>query len=264
MQLWTPEHIKTIIPTTIVMIVVAIILRITIGKKSEQVRFIPFQIMAVALFVLEIAKQAYQISTGYDIYSLPFHFCSLFIFLPIIMAFYRGKHDQKVRAVTTMACAALFMFMMIYPDLIYGAGNILAIKTDLMSFHTVIFHNIAMFEFILIIALKLYTPNTKRDMKVLVIFFTVYCLFEAVMANILKTNFNSMYYNAIPPIENLRLAIHGAIGAFFGQTVYCLAVVVVDILFVSLGYWIFRLLLFIFSKISNLIQNRKNIKNKSE
>ena len=39
----------------------------------------------------------------------------------------------------------------------------------------------------LTIALKLYTPNTKRDMKILLIFFTAYCLFEAVMANILDT-----------------------------------------------------------------------------
>ena len=261
MQLWTPEHIKTVIPATIVMIVAAIILRLTIGKKSESVRFIPFQIVAVALFALELAKQAYQLSTDYDVYSLPFHFCSLFIFLPITMAFYRGKHDQKVRAITTMACAALFMFMMIYPELIYGAGNILAIETDLMSFHTVVFHNLAMFEFILIVALNLYVPNTKRDMKVLLIFFTVYCLFEAVMANILDTNFNSMYYNAIPPIENLRLAIHGAIGAFFGQTVYCLAVVVVDLLFVSLGYWIFRLIVLIINKISKAIQCKKTSKN---
>ena len=56
MQLWTPEHIRTVIPATIVMIVIAIILKITIGKKSESVRFIPFQIIAVALFALEIAK----------------------------------------------------------------------------------------------------------------------------------------------------------------------------------------------------------------
>ena len=58
MQLWTPEHIKTVIPATILMIVVAIILKITIGKKSEEIRYIPFQIVAVALLVLEIAKQA--------------------------------------------------------------------------------------------------------------------------------------------------------------------------------------------------------------
>ena len=258
MQLWTPEHIKTVIPATIAMIVVAIILRLTIGKKSEAVRFIPFQIVAVALFVLEIAKQAYQLSTGYDVYSLPFHFCSLFIFLPITMAFYRGKHDQKVRAITTMACAALFMFMMIYPDLIYGAGNILAVKTDLMSFHTVVFHNLAMFEFILIIALNLYTPNAKRDMKVLLIFFTVYCLFEAIMANVLDTNFNSMYYCAIPPIESLRLTLHGALGSFFGQTLYCLGVTIGDLLFVSLGYWIFRLIVLIINKISSAIQTKKS------
>ena len=260
MQLWTPEHIKTVIPATIAMVVIAVILRLTIGKKSEKIRFIPFQILAVSLVVLEIIKQVYELVNGYDIYALPFHFCSLFIFLPITMAFYRGKHDQKVRAFTTMACAALFMFMMIYPDLIYGAGNILNIGNDLLSFHTVVFHNIAMFEFILIIALDLFKPNTKRDLKVLFICFTVYCLFEALMANVLDTNYNSMYYCAIPPFESMRLFLHGAIGTFFGQFVYCLCITIGDLLFVCLGYWIFRLIVLIINKISSVIANRKNTK----
>jgi len=260
MQLWTPEHAKTVIPATIGMIIVAIVLRITIGKKSERIRFIPFQILAVILVGLEIMKQVSELITGYSIYSLPFHFCSLFIFLPITMAFYRGKHDQKVRAFTTMASAALFMFMMIYPDLIYGASNILNMGNDLLSFHTVVFHNVAMFEFILIVALDLYKPNTKRDMKVLFICFTIYCLFEAIMANILDTNFNSMYYCAIGPVENIRLMLHSAVGSFFGQTIYCLAVTIGDLLFVSLGYWIFRLLVLIISKISTAVQHRKDSK----
>ena len=256
MQLWTPEHIRTVIPATIGMIIVAIVLRLTIGKKSEKIRFIPFQILAILLVALEIMKQVSQLITGYSLYSLPFHFCSLFIFLPIAMAFYRGKHDQKVRAITTMACAALFMFMMIYPDLIYGAGNILSMGTDILSFHTVVFHNIAMFEFVLIVALDLFKPNTKRDMKLLVIFFTVYCLFEAIMANILEQNFNSMYFCAIEPIENLRLMMRNAVGPFFGQTIYCLAVTVGDLLFVSLGYWIYRLLVLIISKISTAFSKK--------
>ena len=129
-----------------------------------------------------------------------------------------------------------------------------------MSFHTVVFHNLAMFEFILIIALGLYKPNTKRDMKVLFICFTVYCIIEAIMAQVLKTNFNSMYYCAIPPIENLRLMLHNVLGTFFGQTIYCLGVTIGDLLFVSLGYWIFRLIVLIISKISSAISNRKSIK----
>ena len=81
MQLWTPEHIRTVIPATIGMIIVAIVLRLTIGKKSERIRFIPFQILAILLVALEIMKQVSQLITGYSLYSLPFHFCSLFIFL---------------------------------------------------------------------------------------------------------------------------------------------------------------------------------------
>ena len=89
MQLWTPTHVRTLLPAIIVMVLIAAVLRLTLGKKDMKLRMIPFQILACLLVVLEIGKQALSLQRGYDLYYLPFHFCSMLIFLPIIMAFYR-------------------------------------------------------------------------------------------------------------------------------------------------------------------------------
>lgn len=50
MELWTKEHFWQLIPTTIAMIIVALILNKFIGKKELKIRMIPFQILAALLF----------------------------------------------------------------------------------------------------------------------------------------------------------------------------------------------------------------------
>ena len=58
MTLWTPTHIRTLLPSIIGMILIAAVLRLTLGKKSITVRRIPFQILACLIVVLEVGKQA--------------------------------------------------------------------------------------------------------------------------------------------------------------------------------------------------------------
>ena len=55
--MWTKWHFYTIIPTFIVLIGLAILVAYLLRNKSEKVRVLPFQIMAVALLAFEIAKQ---------------------------------------------------------------------------------------------------------------------------------------------------------------------------------------------------------------
>jgi len=248
MELWSKEHAITLLPAVAVMIVIAFILRATIGKKDMKIRMIPFQILAVLLFLLEIGKQVDSYMNGYDLYHLPFHFCSLFIFMMPIMAFYRGKYENTVRAITTTLCASVFMLMMIYPCLIYGAGNINAFFTEYQSLHTVAFHNIVVFAFILCIALELHTPAPKGEPKVLVIFMLCFCVISASMAHLLKTNFNNFYSCNIPPLETVRVAVAAALGEGVAALVYVLIVTVLDILFVQLAYQLCRGLLRLMSQ----------------
>lgn len=248
MQLWTIEHALTLPAAMVVMLVIAIILRRTIGTKPLKIRIIPFQILAGIAFALEIGKQVISFARGYDLYHIPLHFCSLFIFMLPAMAFYTGKHRLKVSAITSALCSAVVLLMLIYPNLIYSAHDITNFFEDYMCMHTVTFHNIIIFEFILIVALGLHAPEKKRDVRAIIIFIICFCMVAGSMAQILKTNFANYYSCNIPPLENLRIAVRDAVGIVPAQILYVLIVSLLHVAFVYLSYWLYRLLRRIFSK----------------
>lgn len=240
MQLWTPEHTKTLLPAAVVMLIFTLILRLTIGNKSHRVRMIPFQILTAVIVLLEIGKQVMSLRAGYDLYHLPFHFCSLFIFMLPAMALWRGKHTQTVYAITAAICMATTMLMLVYPALIYSDGNVREFFTDFFSFHTVVFHNIVVLQCMFVIGLRLHEPQAKGESKAVVLFTVCFCAVSATMAQLLKTNFNNFYSCNVPPLEALRLQIQGSLGYGLTQALYVVIVTVLDILFVLGSYWLYR------------------------
>lgn len=240
MQLWTPEHTKTLLPAVLMMLAVTVLLRFTIGKKEHKIRMIPFQILTAVLFLLEIGKQVISLAKGYDLYHLPFHFCSLFIFMLPAMALWRGKHKQTVYGITAAISTATALLTLIYPSLIYSAWDVSNYFTNYFAFHTVTFHNIVLFQCILIIALGLHEPAPKGESKVLVWFIVGFCLVSATMAQLLQTNFNNFYSCNIAPLEALRLQMQGSLGYGLTQALYILIVTVLDIFFVLGSYWLYR------------------------
>ena len=242
MELWTSAHGRTLIPATILMIIFSLVLRHFLIKKDLKHRMIPFQILAVILFIIEIGKQIDSFADGsYDLYHLPFHFCSLFIFMLPISAFYSGKHRETVFSVTSAICSSVFLLMMIYPNLIYSAGNIENYFTEYQSFHTVTFHNIVIFEFFIIIALNLNEPKPKRDLLPVILFMVGFSLVAAVMAQILKTNYANMYTCNIPPLESVRLAVQNACGYVPAQILYVTIVALLQIAFTVMAYYFYLL-----------------------
>lgn len=242
MELWTLEHTKTLLPALVVMVLLALVLRITIGNKPLKIRMIPLQVLACILVALEIGKQVLSLQEGYDLYHLPFHFCSLFIFALPVMAFYRGTHQQTVFGVISALCAALTLLMLIYPNLIYSAANIGEFFTNFFSFHTVAFHNVVILFFVLIIALEVHTPAPKGEPKAAMLVTVGFCVVSATMAQLLKTNYANYYSCNIPPLEAVRISLQGVLGYGFTQLLYVLIVSLLNILFVQGSYWVYRFL----------------------
>ena len=241
MELWTLEHARTLLPTTVAMVLLALVLRLWLGKKSLRIRMIPFQVATCLLLALEVGKQVLSLRQGYDLYHLPFHYCSLFLFALPPMAFYRGKYEQTVRAVATSMCAAMFLLLMIYPNRIYSAGNIQEFFTNYFSFHTVAYHNLVVLIFLLILALDLYSPGEKGEHKAVILAMVVFCIVSASMAHILKTNYANYYSCNIPVLETVRLAVAAAIGVFVAKLVYILIVSALNILFTWGAFGLCRL-----------------------
>ncbi len=241
MELWTPEHAKTLLPAVAAMLLVALGLRVWLGKKPLHIRMIPFQIFTCILLAIELGKQILSVKQGYALYHLPFHYCSLFIFFLPPMAFYRGKHRQIMTAVATSMCAAMFLLLMIYPNLIYSAANIREFFTNYFSFHTVAYHNIVVFQLLLILALDLYSPGGKEEHKAVILALVVFCIVSASMAHILKTNYANYYSCNIPVLETVRLAVAGVIGELMAKLVYILIVSALNILFTWGAFGLCRL-----------------------
>ena len=241
MELWSPEHMRTLIPAVAIMVVIALILGKFLRGKDIKLRMIPLQIVACLLVALEIGKQVLSFEDGYDLYHLPFHFCSLFIFMMPIAAFYKGKHENTIRGITAAISTATALLTLIYPCLIYSANDVTNFFTNYFCFHTVAFHNLVIFGCILFLALELHTPDTKKDQKAVLLFIIGFCVVSATMAQLLETNFNNFYSCNIPPLEDLRITMQSILGYGVTQGLYIVIVTILDILFVTGSYWFYRL-----------------------
>ncbi|MBO5317186.1 MAG: YwaF family protein [Oscillospiraceae bacterium] len=243
MELWNKEQIWSLLPALAGMLLLSFVLRKVLEDRPEKVRRIPLQIIAVLLLLLEVGKQGVSIWRGYDLYHLPFHFCSLFLLTVPVMAFYNGKHKVAVEGVTTSLCASLFLLMLVYPALIYSGTDVVRYFDDYMSFHTVTFHNLVMLAFLLILALRMYTPSAKGELKPTLWFTVVFCVVSASMAHLLRTNFANYYQCNIAPLEAVRVSLQGVLGTVVTQLLYVAIVSVLNILFVMMSYWVSRTLL---------------------
>ena len=259
MQLWTPEHVRTLLPALAFMILFSALLGRLLRNKSDKIRMLPLQIIAVILVLIEIGKQVISLIRGYDLYHLPFHYCSIFIFMLPLAAFYRGKKQAELRGVTAALCAAVFLLMMIYPNLIYSAFDVTNFFGDYMCFHTVFFHNLVMLSFLFFLSLNLHTSeNTKAEARSVCIFITVFSAVAAVMSQILKTNYANMYSCNVPPLENVRIAAQEILGYVPTQILYDLAVSVLQILFTLMTYGLYRLLRFLFIGLQKKLAEKKS------
>lgn len=242
MELWTKEHAWTLLPALAVMLLVTVILRRWLLGKPQAVRMIPIQIIACILVLLEVGKQGISLYRGYDLYYLPFHFCSLFIFALPVMAFYKGRHQQQVYGVITALCGAMTLLLLIYPNLIYGSWDVRAYFEEYMSFHTVTFHNLVLLAFLLIVGLELHTPEPRKESFCIIWFVLGFCLVAATMSQLLQTNYAGFYHCNIPVFESVRVSLQPVIGYALAQAVFVLIVAALHILFTYGAYWLYCLL----------------------
>lgn len=247
-------HLYTLVPTFIVSILLAMFIAYKLKNKNDKIKKIPLQIVTIVLLLLEIWKQIMGIITGYDTYWIPLHFCSLFLFVLPLSAFYNGKHQEAMKVLGGVVASCLFMFMLIYPNIIYSDGAIIGAYHyitfqggSFFDFHSVLFHGIALFGFFLFVFQNLCTFNTKRDLKTIIIFFFGYCVIVGTISQLIETNYNNFYHSNAPFLENLRLMMIDKIG-YGGQIIYVMMISVGTIAVPIISYYVLRLLSYLNKK----------------
>lgn len=258
MELWTFEHFITIIPTIIIFAIITFILNRLLRNKSYKIRMIPFQVVACILLLSEVLKQVISIFNGYNLYHIPLHVCSLFVFLIPLMAFYRGKGENIIRTLTCTVCISLTLFMIVYPNLIYSKEDILGFFENYFAFHTVFFHNGVLFAFMLIIGLNLHSYDKKKYDKYVLIYSAGYSLLVAIMSQLLKINFSNFYTCNVGPINDLVNNIKNSIGYVGGQTLYVVILILLHIAFFYGSYKLYILFDLIVKKMTNKSKKQIN------
>ena len=252
---WTPLHAYTLIPQFIVYAVLAFALSCALKNKDFEMRMLPLKICTALLLILEAAKQITGIVSGYDRYLIPLHFCSLFLYFHPLACFYKGKHRDKFILTAGIVSTCLFLFMAVYPNVVYSDDAIRSMWDyvngrggSFFELHTVLFHGIGTFTFFLFIFQGLARFDTGKDISLVVKTFGIYCLIVGPFAQLIDTNFNNFVHSNAPFLENIRQGIINSTGAFLGQTVYVLIISAGTILVPLIAYFILKGLTLLLSR----------------
>lgn len=252
---WSRYRAITLIPVFLFIIIFSYFLYQFLKNKDEKKRMIPIVVVTIVLLVLEFFKQLLSIIRGYDLYHIPLHFCSLFLYFLPLASFYKGKYKDVFRTLAGVISTCLFLFMAVYPLLIYPDGDIENIKVFLsgedvyrfFQFHSVIFHNIALFAFFFFAYGGVAKHDTKRDIKVIIIAFAIYSVVAGVLAHVLDTNFNNFNHCNADFLENVRVSLVNNLGGV-GQFIYAVIIAIGTIIVPILAYLFLKLYEKIFHK----------------
>ncbi len=242
MGLWTYQHAVTVFPALALMLAASLLMPRWLLRKPYEVRMIPIKIIAVTVVLIEIGKQCYSLSVGYDLYHIPLHFCSIFLYLLPLAAFYRGRGEEGVRSATCAAMTVLFFGMLTMPAVIYSEARLDGFFTEYLDFHTVFFHNIVIFALFLMLALDLHTPSgSRREALFVTGFGTVFVAISATMSYVLQTNYSNFLSSTVGFIATLVEEMKLAVGELPITVLYITLLAALDILLLLLANYLFML-----------------------
>ena len=258
MSLWSYTHVYTMLPTFAVLAVVAFLMRLWLIKKPYEIRMIPIKIISVILILIEIGKQAYSISQGYNLYHLPLHFCSMFLYVVPLMAFYRGKHYDKVNSFACAAMTSLFFGMIIMPNVIYPEKNILGFFEDYLSFHTTFFHNIVMLALFLVLSLDLHKSNGSRQETLFVTALGfVFVAIAATASYALNTNFSNFLHTTVGIMASVVESVELVLGEVITRIIYVASLVILHVLLLVVTNYVYTLICICKDKLIDAFHSRK-------
>lgn len=200
---WTNEE-KYILPLTLgIIIITGLVLCVLLRNKREKIKNIPLVTITIIMLVMEVIKQVISFKEGYDLWTIPLHFCSLFLYFYPLATLTKGKVKEfgvTMAFVSSCLMTALFYFN---PSSIISesASNVFG---SFSNFHTFIYHHLVMLFLFTGLLLNMFKVSKKSFVHVL-IGFSAYALIAIPLAHVLDTNYCNILTSNIGFMENLRL-----------------------------------------------------------
>ena len=247
MMVWTKEE-GVVLPIMLIAIVLlSLFLSFLMRKKSDIIKRVPLIVLTAVVWLLEIVKQVLNIVSGYSLWAIPLHFCSLFLYFYPLASFFRGKVGEFGKTMCYVAGSLFVILFYFNPGSIIGS-SCSNIFQDFSSFHTFTYHHIIILFYLTMLFSKLYRPS-KKDFLYVAIGISGYAIIMIPLAHILNVNFCNILTSNIAFMEALRLNI--------GQVGYTVVMILIGII----GG---ELIVLISNLIYNLICNKKKDKDDKE
>lgn len=253
MECWTINHVKFLLPSVIVIILVSFLTGYILRHCCKQIRVIPIIIITTFLLAFEVVKQFYESThfnstgeTNWDTFALPFHFSSIYLYIAPIYSFYSSTRTNKFsKAINSMFSSYILLmvvYMLILPSGVCSGKSIekcfLFFTTKnssyFGSFHSCFYHLLVILVGFLMLFLRLFESNLKQDLLVGCPATLLFCTFQACISNLIDTNFHNMLRCGVKFMDDARLAWIDKMGNF-GQVLYDFIMVMGNSLAVGLS-----------------------------
>ena len=209
-----------------VILVVGVILRHTLKKRSEVVRHIPLMVLAALILLLEITKQVYHIANGdWRTWYIPLHFCSYFLVWYAVALFTRGNIRQIAYACSLVGGITVTVLLFAAPRMIlFSALN--NIWDTFNHFHTYFYHMGVVAYWIWMLMLNVYHPKRKHIYQVVILHLVLF------FATIIGAHVFHENYTNVLNSENIAVVEHFRLSA--GQFPYTVALLFVGVAVITI------------------------------
>jgi len=199
---WTRDECIVLPITLLVIVILSLTMFVLLRKKSEKIRQMPLIIITIIILILEVVKQVVSYKNGYSLWSIPLHFCSLFLYFYPLAVFAKGKVKEFGKTMSLVCSLLMFALFYINPGTIIGDSC--SVMNDFANFHTFVYHHLVILFLFISLLLNFYKFKKQNFIHVL-IGFTIYAVVMLPFAYILQTNFCNILESNIPFMESFRL-----------------------------------------------------------
>lgn len=155
--------------------VIFIILFLFLSLRPNVNRKVILRSSALLLIVLELFKYAYTLATDGSIgaYMYPFNLCSFSLYVTPIVAFGKGKFAKFITPFTYAVGLLAGLLVLLYPSNVLGNSDQWFPITEVLPFHSFIYHGNMVFFSIFLVKSKLYLPKFKDFQKAVLVLLIV-------------------------------------------------------------------------------------------
>lgn len=201
---WGVNEGKVLPISLFITILITVIIVFLLRKKSENIRRIPLIIITTIMLLLEVVKQVYFLCTGYDLWALPLHFCSLSLYFFSFASYGKGRLRRLGDVFALSGTIVVLIAFLISPQNIIGhaCDNVFA---TFLTFHTFAYHHLMFLYYFILVGSHLIKPQLS-DIKYLIIIVLAYSIVAIIAGYSLNVNFCSVLYNNYSFLEAIRQA----------------------------------------------------------